>query len=166
MERRSVPAEKASRPKSNRRLRWERAAIVVPWVLSILSFLSGVIVFWFQQDAANRRPFLEKQLAVTFEAANATAILATTTDMNEWKQARRNLMRLEYGQLRIVENVSLSRCFGRFWKRLPKESANELQLPLRDLEQDAIIIADHSRALIAKSWNVDLKRLNDVQECR
>jgi hypothetical protein len=128
-------------------------------MLSILTFLFGVIQFSLQQQAANRRPFLEKQLEVTFEAADTAAVLATTNDMEVWKAARRQFMRLKYGQLRIVEDRALSMAMADFWERLPREDDPRLRLPLRRLEQRALQIAERARALIGRSWDVDLEPL-------
>lgn len=142
-----------------RRRVWERAAIAIPWLLSILAFGAGIIEFSMQQQAANRRPFLEKQLAVTFEAADLAAVLATTDDLDAWRAARRNFRRLKFGQLRIVEDRELSLAMSEFWKRVPSEKDEGFSLPMRHLEYGALIIAQRSRVLIGRSWNVDLEPL-------
>jgi hypothetical protein len=47
-----------------------------------------------EQRSANRRPFLQKQLELCFEAADAAARLATETDSSEWEIARLKFWRL------------------------------------------------------------------------
>lgn len=132
---------------------WKLSIILVPWLLSIATFLFGIIEY----QAANRKPFLEKQMEVTFEAADAAAILATTTDMEQWKTARRTFMRLKYGQLRIVEDRELSLAMAEFWNALPAEDTKDLRLPLAHLGPEALNISTRSRELIARSWHADLE---------
>lgn len=147
---------------------WDRATILVPWMLTLATALIGIVQFGETQkmqnrtlEAANSRPFLEKQLAVVFQASDDAAILATTTDAAEWRKARRDFARLHYGQLRVTEDRELEAAMSEFMEVLPPEDEKPLELPMHHLELRALKIAAASRAVIAKSWRVDLGRLED-----
>jgi len=140
---------------------WERAIVLVPWLLSVGTAAAGVWQFSVQQAAANSRPFLEKQLALTFEAADAAATLSTTSDVASWKAANQTFRRLHAGQVRIVEDRGLEKAMSDFVERLPPAEETKLDLPMTQLQPFSIEIARNSRVVIARSWNVNLAPLDN-----
>lgn len=138
---------------------WRKVAVLIPVLLSIVTVVIGVWQFLVQQKAANARPFLEMQLALTFEAADAAAVLATTSDPAKWKAANETFRRLHSGQLRVVEDRGLEKAMSDFMERLPPADSKNPDLPMTPLQPFAIEIARNSRAVTAKSWHVNLDPL-------
>src|ERR1700757_2005835 len=62
--------------------------VVVPWLFSLLTAIVGIVEFVNEQQTANKRPFLERQLEVVLEASNDASILATTSDRALWARTR------------------------------------------------------------------------------
>ena len=60
----------------------------VSLVVAVGTLAAGVWRAWSEQRQANRRPFLERQMALCFEASEAASRLATETDPAEWEKAR------------------------------------------------------------------------------
>jgi hypothetical protein len=78
--------------------------LVAPWLLSLGTALVGIWQFRAGQSQANKRPFLEQQLAISIEATDTVARLATETDPEEWDKARQAFWRLYWGRLALVED--------------------------------------------------------------
>jgi len=132
------------------------ASVVVPWVLSILTASVGVYQFTVQQGQANRRPFLEQQLAICVEASDTAARLATETDPKEWERARGAFWRLYWGRLALVEDREVESAMIDFGRQL---SAKGATLPRDDLQNPSIELAHSARNLILRSWDVKLPPL-------
>lgn len=58
-------------------------SVVVPWLLTLLTFVGGIWQFTATQRQANRQPFLQKQLELCFQASETASRLATETDPAE-----------------------------------------------------------------------------------
>jgi len=130
--------------------------IVVPWVLTLITALIGIGQFVSQQRQANRKPFLEKQLDLCFQAVDAAGKLATETDPAEWEESRLHFWRLYWGPLSIVEDEAVERAMVEFGKRIPATAVGSLALPIKDLEGPSYDLAHACRDLVLKSWRIDL----------
>jgi hypothetical protein len=66
----------------------EAAAIagLISIIVALGTIAAGIWRSWAEQRQANKRPFLEKQLALCFEAVEATGRLASETDLAEWEK--------------------------------------------------------------------------------
>src|SRR5213080_447818 len=94
-------------------------AITVPWILSLITAAVGIYQFQTQQAEANKRPFLEQQLATVTEATDLAARLATETDPAEWEKDRAAFWRLYWGRLAIVEDRAVEACMVQFGRVVP-----------------------------------------------
>ncbi|MEQ8655604.1 MAG: hypothetical protein RIC87_24345 [Kiloniellales bacterium] len=134
---------------------------VVPWVLTILTLSIGAWQFTLQQEQANRSPFLKEQLAVSFAAVDAVAILATETDPAAWETARKTFWRLYWGPLSVVENREVEAQMVALGKMIPppQEAVLAAELPMDELRVPSLRLAQAVRELLLKSWGVDLPAL-------
>jgi hypothetical protein len=48
--------------------------VVIPWILTLLTAVLGIWQFTAQQRQANRQPFLQKQLELSFQATEPQAV--------------------------------------------------------------------------------------------
>jgi hypothetical protein len=109
-----------------------------------------------------RKPFLEQQMALCFDASEAAATLATTTDATRWQASKERFWTLYWGPLSVVERPLAAGEIG------PVEAAmvdfgNELKtlqdsptLPLSVLETSSLNLAHACRGLIFDSWEIEL----------
>lgn len=134
---------------------------VVPWILTILTLSIGAWQFTLQQEQANRSPFLKEQLAVSFAAVDAVAILATETDPAAWETARKTFWRLYWGPLGVVENREVEAQMVALGKMIPppQEAVAAAELPMVELRVPSLRLAQAVRELLLKSWGVDLPAL-------
>lgn len=107
-----------------------------------------------------RKPFLVKQMDLCFQASEATATLATSTDLETWRQARETFWMLYWGPLSVVEAPldgdqgpveAQMVIFGEKLRPLQDDPA----LPLGALEHDALDLAHKCRDLIFDSWKIE-----------
>jgi hypothetical protein len=133
--------------------------IVVPWLLSLVTALSGIWTFSARQKQANKQPFLQRQLDLCFEASDTAARLATEVDPNEWEKARRTFWRLYWGTLSTVEDGSVEGAMIALGELVPQKSVSDPILPMKALELPSYDLAHAARRLILKSWNVRLPPL-------
>jgi hypothetical protein len=82
------------------------------WTKLILTTIGGIVVFGgglYQYVSTSshtaRQPFLEKQTALCFQAAEQSARLATTDDQNQWKKSWDEFWMLYWGPLAVVEDM-------------------------------------------------------------
>jgi hypothetical protein len=83
------------------------------WTQLILTSLGATIAFAFglyqyatTSSQTTRQPFLEKQTDLCFQASEAAAQLATTTDPDQWTTSWNKFWTLYWGPLAVVEDVS------------------------------------------------------------
>lgn len=134
-------------------------ALIVPWVLSLLTVGVGIFQFSTQQAQANRQPFLQRQLELVFQASNAAAILATEPDPVEWEKARRTFWRLYWGPLSIVEDREVEAAMVVFGRGVPTAPVTADKLPMAELRQPSLRLALAARGLVLKSWGISLPEL-------
>ncbi len=136
-------------------------AAVVPWVLTIVTLSIGAWQFSAQQQQANRAPFLKEQLRVSFSAVEAVATLASETDPIAWEQARKTFWRLYWGPLSVVEDRDVEAEMVKLGKIVPppQQAITAADLPMDTLRIPSLKLAQSVRALLLKSWGVDLPAL-------
>ena len=137
-------------------MKWELA---VPWILSLLTAALGIWQFSAQQSQANRRPFLEQQLAIGVEITETAARLATETDPVKWTEDRATFWRLYWGRLALVEDREVESSMVQMGELIPKGPITANALPTSQLEIPAYELSHAVRGLILESWNVDLPPL-------
>ena len=106
-----------------------------------------------------RKPFLQKQLTLCFEAVTQVSTLATTTDPAKWQEAKGRFLELYWGELAVVENKAVAGKMQDFKRELSFATENDLpitkdDLPIKDLVVPSIRIAHECRALIKENWSV------------
>lgn len=139
----------------------EKWSLVVPWLLSLGTALVGIWQFRAGQSQANKRPFLEQQLAISIEATDTVARLATETDPEEWDKARQAFWRLYWGRLALVEDRGVEARMVRFGRKIATGPVAADRLPMTELQDPAIDLAYAARQLILRSWNIKLARLEN-----
>lgn len=108
-----------------------------------------------------RRPFLEKQMELCFQASEAAATLATTTDVDSWEEARATFWMLYWGPLSIVEQPLKAGGAGPVESQMVEigDALSALpadpELPARKLEQPSYQLAHKCRDLIFDSWDIE-----------
>ena len=133
----------------------EKLEIFRKFLLIIVTFVVAVWTVWEFSASAKieaRKPFLEKQLTLCFEAVTQVSTLATTTDLTKWQEAESRFLELYWGELAVVENQAVAGKMQDFKKALL--SAKETDLPINSLVGPSIRIAHECRALIKENWSV------------
>jgi hypothetical protein len=138
-----------------------RLTVVIPWILTLVTVGIGIWQFTTQQKQANRQPFLQKQLELSFEATEAAARLATETDASEWEKARATFWRLYWGPLSIVEDPAVEDAMVKLGELVPSKPLPKPDLPMKSLQIPSYNLAHAVRDLVLNSWNVSLPPLQD-----
>jgi hypothetical protein len=138
--------------------------VVIPWLLTLLTAGVGIWQFTFQQQQANRTPFLQKQLELSFLASETASRLATETNPEEWEKARTTFWRLYWGPLSVVEDRRVEAAMVNFGKLVPSEPVKDPKLPMRSLQVPAYKLAHIIRDLVLESWNVHLAPLEGTRQ--
>ena len=131
----------------------------IPWILTLLTVGAGIWQFTVQQQQANRTPFLQRQLELSFLASETASSLATETNPAEWEKAPATFWRLYWGPLSIVEDRTVETAMVNFGKLVPKEPVNDPKLPMTSLQAPSYELAHVMRDLVLESWNVHLAPL-------
>jgi hypothetical protein len=131
---------------------------------TMVTLVGTVCVFLLQQRQANRRPFLEEQLKLCFQATEAAARLASEVDAVEWEKARLCFWRLYWGPLSIVEDREVEGAMFAFGDLLREKPVSNPTLPMPDLEQPSLRLAHAARHLILTSWKIRLPELENKSE--
>jgi hypothetical protein len=133
--------------------------VIIPWLLTLLTAALGIWQFTSQQSQANRQPFLQKQLELSFQATETAARLATETDPAEWEKARITFWRLYWGPLSIVEDREVEEAMVKLGELVPAQPLQAPQLPMTSLQVRSYRLAHAVRNLVLNSWNVSLPPL-------
>ena len=138
---------------------------IFPWLLSIVTIAIGIWQYADKQAQANRKPFLQKQLELVFEASDTVALLATTSNDGEWLKAHARFWTLYWGPLGIVENQAVVHCMVQAGRIIGEPGLNVApELPLSKLHGTSLALAVASRELILDSWQVELPPLDNVNK--
>jgi hypothetical protein len=113
-----------------------------------------------EQRETNRRPFLQKQLELCFEATDAASRLALETNPTEWEKSRFTFWRLYWGILGIVEDQGVASAMVQLGQLVPQTPSNPPQLPMSSLQRPALTLAHAARDLMRRSWDVDLQNID------
>jgi hypothetical protein len=133
--------------------------VVIPWILALLTALLGIWQFTAQQSQANRQPFLQKQLDLSFKAVETAGQLASETDPVEWEKARVAFWGLYWGPLSIVEDLAVESAMADLGNLIPREPVKAPKLPMDSLGKPSYRLAHAVRDLLLNSWNVKLPPL-------
>jgi hypothetical protein len=138
--------------------------VVIPWLLTLLTALTGIWQFTAQQRQANRQPFLQKQLELSFQATETAGRLASETNPIEWEKARITFWQLYWGPLSIVENPAVEGAMVDLGRLIPTEPVKDPKLPMTSLGAPSYQLAHAVRDLVLASWNVDLPPLQGKRQ--
>lgn len=153
---------------------------MVKWEILVTALIGagtiGVGIWQFHVDSRMRaqiarlearKPFLEQQMKLCFDASEAASTLATTTDVGDWDKAKSRFWLLYWGPLSIVERPLAQSTIGPveagmkvFGDQLKPLQANP-SLPVSVLERPSINIAHACRDLILDSWEIQLRSANE-----
>jgi hypothetical protein len=133
-------------------------------IAAVVALLGTLWKSWREQQQANRRPFLEKQLELCFAASEAAAQLVTEPHSLQWETARLTFWRLYWGPLSVVEDPAVESAMVEFGKFIPPTPVNELTVVTEAMRDASYDLAHAIRRLILKSWNVDLPDLEDLRK--
>ena len=115
-----------------------------------------------------RRPFLEEQTKLCFQASETVARIATTDDPVKWKTAYDDFWMLYWGPLAIVEDRASDKIgefrdvakemvdFGKALKTIDKPLQN---LPLNQLTGSAIAVSRACQTLVTSWWDAGILRI-------
>lgn len=109
-----------------------------------------------QQAAAvalrdSRKPFLEKQLALYFEATRAAAQLSTLPRGAAWDTARQRFWELYWGELGLVENGAVLKAMVDFGKALTTHE-QQARSDRTELTQLSLALARACRHSLQAEW--------------
>ena len=140
-------------------------------LVTVMLGLGGIVFNFYkmQQSMAleARRPFLEKQLEICFEATNAVASIAAEVGAPAGGEAPIDTFkRLYLGNLALVENNDVACAMTRFNWALGTELGAKYKLTgpipadcskdVADLQSTALEVAQACRELIINSWGAEL----------
>jgi hypothetical protein len=109
-----------------------------------------------EQQQTNRRPFLQKQFELCFEATDVASRLATETNPTEWEKSRFDFWRLYWGIFGIVEDQDVAVAMVSLGNTVPVTPVASPELPMTSLKSPALALAHTARDLMRKSWDVEL----------
>jgi hypothetical protein len=138
-------------------------SVVIPWVLSLLTAGIGIWQFGVQQGQANRQPFLQKQLELTFQTSETASQLATLTNPDDWEKARLKFWLLYWGPLSVVEDRNVETEMVKFGQLVPAQPVANPKLPMTSLEVPSYNLAHALRDLVLISWDVKLLPLQNAR---
>jgi hypothetical protein len=98
----------------------------------------------------SRKPFLERQLTLYFEATKAAAQLSTLPRGPEWSAARQRFWELYWGELGLVEGSNVQAAMVRFGTAL--QSFEEGKGPQAELTQHSLSLAHACRQSLQSEW--------------
>lgn len=127
-------------------------------IAAVLAALAGAVRFLGEQRQANRMPFLQRQLEISLEAAEVVSTLATSIDPAEWERARAAFWRLYWGRLGVVEDRQVEAVMVRIGAIVPR-TALAPALPMSELQELSLALAQAARAQTQSNWRVSLAPL-------
>jgi hypothetical protein len=100
-----------------------------------------------------RKPFLERQLALYFEATTVASRISTLTTGPEREKARKRFYELYHGELSIVEDEPVARAMVDFKKTLELHDIQEATDS--DMQVASLMLAHACRDSLARGWGYD-----------
>ncbi len=79
---------------------------ILSGLVALAAFLWGVHTYQVTSQRTAAAPFYDKQITLYFEASQAAATLASTSDRVAWNAARDQFWMLYWGPLSMVEDIS------------------------------------------------------------
>ena len=138
---------------STRKFQWQST---IPIILGISTILIGIWQYSDKQAQANREPFLKAQMKLLFEASEVVATLASTRDPIVWRNTADRFWILYWGPLSVVENRKVEILMVRAKNIIRTSKTEQLNLPVKKLQQTSLDLAHSIRNLIHESWNISL----------
>lgn len=147
---------------------WDTAIKVVGILLAVAGFWDGVRRFNQGRQAEaqlaatrareaqvvavreSRKPFLERQLALYFEAAKAASQLATLPQGTAWNNARQRFWELYWGELGLVEDADVQTAMVNFGRAL--NDLHKGAVPAAGLDVLALRLAHACRNSLREGW--------------
>jgi Flp pilus assembly protein TadB len=107
------------------------------------------------RDMDARRSLWEKQLTLYFEASNAAATIATTTDEESRKKAIENFWRLYWGPLAIVEDKAILKAKDAYVEHQMVQFGQALDknVPKQELQRESLKLATTIAESIDLVWS-------------
>jgi hypothetical protein len=105
-----------------------------------------------------RKPFLQRQQELYFEAATLASKLSTLDLGTEREAARKRFYQLYWGELSVVEDELVEKAMVRFkgeFEKYERERANNSQASRQELEQRSLNLAHAFRDSLARGWGYD-----------
>jgi hypothetical protein len=105
-----------------------------------------------------RKPFLQRQQELYFEAATVASKLSTLAPGTEREAARKRFYQLYWGELSVVEDELVEKAMVRFkgeFEKYEGERANNSQASRLELERGSLILAHACRDSLARGWGYD-----------
>lgn len=102
-----------------------------------------------------RKPFLERQQTLYFEAASAASKLATLESGAERDASRKRFYHLFWGELSVVEDELVEGAMVRFKNTLELYESGEASRT--ELEQMSLSLAHSCRDSLARGWGYERK---------
>lgn len=106
-----------------------------------------------------RRPFLERQMELCFDASRAAARLAASEDEALREAALARFRELYWGELAVVEDRAVEAAMVRFKRELDAAGPGGGRLPVL-----ALNVAHACRELTLDSWDIRLPPLEGMRE--
>jgi len=106
-----------------------------------------------------RKPFLERQQALYFEATSAASKLSTLDDGGEKEGARKRFYQLYWGELSVVEDELVEAAMVRFKNIL--EQYERGQTSKFEVERSSLVLAHSCRESLARGWGYNRKTTGD-----
>ena len=110
-----------------------------------------------------RRPFLERQQELYFEATIVAAKLATLEDSTERRAARNRFEQLYWGELSVVEDKLVEAAMVEFRQTLTvfeNEPINSRETLREELKRQTLKLAHGCRDSLARGWGYDRGVIN------
>ena len=139
------------------KLNWN---LLLPTAVAIAGILFGYTQFLATAKLEAKKPFLEKQLDLCFEACRLAATAATTESPALFEKSGARFKELYFGGMVIIEDRGVERAMIDVFQGLNVGSNPEL--PVKSLELDSLCLAHKCRKLMAKSWGIDFGELSQV----
>ena len=142
-----------------------KTELVVAIIAAVVALASGVGTIWGQFRVTTlqaelehrreiRRPFLERQLTLYFEAAKVASQITNPLDQRERKFAVQRFWQLYWGELAVVEDPEVAGAMVAFGREL--RASGDRGRNSSDLQKLGLELSHACRSSLQKSWNVNL----------